>query len=86
MDRNFINVLVLGLSFMFLFTSFQTGGMIQGTVVKSIEKEDSNYKANGSVSIAIIYAVLALMNWIAPAIVTFFGPRLSMIISGLTYW
>lgn len=28
-DRNLLNVLVLGLSFMLLFTSFQTGGMIQ---------------------------------------------------------
>lgn len=28
-DRNLLNVFVLGLSFMLLFTSFQTGGMIQ---------------------------------------------------------
>ncbi|KAH9389893.1 DUF895 domain membrane protein [Tyrophagus putrescentiae] len=84
-DRNLLNVLVLGLSFMLLFTSFQTGGMIQGTVVQSIKAHDSSYNADGFISMCIIYAVLAICNWFAPAFVNFLGPRVSMIISGFTY-
>ncbi|KAI2804911.1 DUF895 domain membrane protein [Blomia tropicalis] len=85
MDRNFINVLILGLSFMLLFTSFQTGGMIQGAVVQSLKKYDSNYHADGFISMCIVYAVLAIANWFAPAVVNYLGPRVSMILSGLTY-
>ena len=74
---------------MFLFTSFQTGGLIQDTVVKSIKNDTANfpnYKGDGLISISIVYAVLAIANWLAPAFVIFFGPRLSMILAGLTYW
>lgn len=86
MDRNFLNVLILGLSFMLLFTSFQTGGMIQGTVVQSLKEiHKGEYNADPFISMCIIYAVFALANWGAPAFVKYIGPRISMVISGLTY-
>lgn len=57
----------------------------QGTVVQSIKKHDPSYTADGFISMCIIYACLAIANWFAPAFVNFLGPRVSMIISGLTY-
>lgn len=87
-DRNTINVIILGFSFMLLFTSFQTGGMIQTTVVNSIPKDPNfvNYSGDGLISVSIVYVVLAIANWVAPAAVGILGPRTGMIIAGLTYW
>ncbi|KAH9413623.1 DUF895 domain membrane protein [Dermatophagoides pteronyssinus] len=87
MDRDLINVLVLGVSFMFLFTSFQTNGFIQGPMIDSINHEygKDHYGANTFVSMCLIYLIFSLVNWIAPAFVRLMGARLSMIVSGVTY-
>ncbi|CAG2101577.1 unnamed protein product [Medioppia subpectinata] len=85
MDRNFVNVMLLGLAFMLIFTAFQTGGMIQQTVVNSIHSRDNSYTANGYTSLCIIYAVMAVANWIAPSVVVITGPKLAMVFGGATY-
>lgn len=36
-------------------------------------------------SLAIVYAVFALSNWFAPSIIYALGPKISMVIGGITY-
>lgn len=85
MDRKFANVILLGFGFMFVFTAFQTMGNIEKTILDSISHDDSSFTGDGYTSLAIIYATLAICNWLAPSIITITGPRGAMIIGGLTY-
>lgn len=84
-NRQFVNVIVLGLAFMFVFTAFQTGSMIQKVVIKSIKKQKPSYHGEGYTSLAVIYAVLAVCNWLAPSVITYTGPKFAMIIGAVTY-
>ncbi|XP_076330587.1 UNC93-like protein MFSD11 [Tachypleus tridentatus] len=84
-DPKLYNVVILGFTFMFVFTAFQTGGMIQKVVLQSIHDEDTSYEGDGYISLAIIYAVFAISNWIAPPVISFIGPKYSMFVGGITY-
>lgn len=84
-DRKFLNVNILGLAFMLIFTAFQTMGNIQQTVIDSITQDDPSFIGNGFTSLAIIYAVFALSNWIAPSIITVIGPKYTMVIGAFFY-
>lgn len=84
-DRTTINVIILGLAFMFIFTSFQTLGNMQQVVIKSIQIEDPNFKGSGYISLAVIYGVFAIFNWLAPSCLSFLGPKITMIIGGVSY-
>uniref|UniRef100_V5H393 UNC93-like protein MFSD11 n=1 Tax=Ixodes ricinus TaxID=34613 RepID=V5H393_IXORI len=76
------NVILLGFGFMFVFTAFQTGGLIQKIILDSIQAEDPTYTGDGYVSLAVIYAVFAISNWISPSIITFLGPKYTMFSRG----
>ncbi|XP_054713785.1 LOW QUALITY PROTEIN: UNC93-like protein MFSD11 [Uloborus diversus] len=84
-DKMFLNVLLLGFAFMLVFTAFQTCGMIQKTVITSMKKSYENYDGDGYISLAVVYAVFSVSNWIAPSIICKLGPKVSMILGGLTY-
>lgn len=84
-DKMFCNVLVLGFSFMLVFTAFQTCGMIQNIVISSMKDQYANYNGNGYISLAIVYTAFALSNWLAPSIICSIGPKISMLIGGATY-
>ncbi|XP_059473411.1 UNC93-like protein MFSD11 [Neocloeon triangulifer] len=85
MDRKFTNVILLGFAFMFVFTAFQTMGNIEKTILDSIKHEDPTYEGDGYTSLAIIYAVLAICNWLAPSVISVTGPKLAMILGAITY-
>ncbi|XP_059609661.1 UNC93-like protein MFSD11 isoform X2 [Phlebotomus argentipes] len=85
MDRGLVSILVLGISFMFIFTAFQTMCNIEKTVLSSITHESNDFSGDGYVSLAIIYGSFAICNWIAPSVVTLIGPRSTMLIGSLTY-
>ncbi|CAH0579109.1 unnamed protein product [Chrysodeixis includens] len=85
MNRKFVNVILLGFGFMFVFTAFQTMGNIEKTVLDSISHDDPSFTGDGYTSLAIIYATLAICNWMAPSIITITGPRGAMFVGGLTY-
>lgn len=84
-DKRFVNVLLLGLAFMFVFTAFQTMGNLEQTVLNSISLDDPNFTGTGYVSLCIIYAVFAISNWLAPVLITLTGPRIVMLIGAVTY-
>ncbi|XP_074597121.1 UNC93-like protein MFSD11 isoform X2 [Brevipalpus obovatus] len=89
MDRGLFNIILMGISFLLIFTAFQTGAIIQKNVVQAINSE-YNKAWNGKEwnaynSLAILYAVFSLANWIAPSTVALLGPKVSMILSALTY-
>ncbi|CRK93330.1 CLUMA_CG006871, isoform A [Clunio marinus] len=85
MDPKFVNVLILGFGFMFLFTAFQTMGNIEKTVLDSIHEDDPTFTGDGYISLAIIYAVFAICNWIAPPVIALTGPRIAMLIGAVAY-
>ncbi|XP_039261374.1 UNC93-like protein MFSD11 isoform X2 [Styela clava] len=81
----FLNVLLLGFTFMLVFTGFQTCGMVEQTVLESYKQIHPDFNGVGYTSLAIIYTVFAVANWVAPSIVSIIGPKYSMIISAVTY-
>uniref|UniRef100_A0A3Q3XJ30 Uncharacterized protein n=1 Tax=Mola mola TaxID=94237 RepID=A0A3Q3XJ30_MOLML len=81
--KKLLNIIILGFSFMFMFTAFQTCGNIEQTVIKSFNSTE--FHGSGYTSMAIIYGVLSGCSLIAPVVVTIIGPQLSMFFSGLFY-
>ncbi|EGD83101.1 hypothetical protein PTSG_03741 [Salpingoeca rosetta] len=80
-NRGLYNVVVHGFAFMALFTAFQTSGGFQTTVLKDIMGDNQL----GTESLAIIYAVFALGNFISPIVVHYIGARPSMFLGGIGY-
>ncbi|KAK7791075.1 hypothetical protein R5R35_000500 [Gryllus longicercus] len=85
LDRKFMNVIVLGFGFMFVFTAFQTMGNIEKTILDSIQRDNPAFQGDAYTSLAIIYAVFALCNWVSPSLISVTGPRVAMLIGAATY-
>uniref|UniRef100_A0A3Q3D2M0 Major facilitator superfamily domain containing 11 n=1 Tax=Hippocampus comes TaxID=109280 RepID=A0A3Q3D2M0_HIPCM len=81
--KKLVNVIVLGVAFMFIFTAFQTCGNIEQTVIKSLNS--TTFHASGYTSMAVIYGVFSASNLLAPSVVAVAGAQLSMFFSGLLY-
>jgi hypothetical protein len=60
--------------------------LFQKTILDSIRQDDNSFEGDGYTSLAVIYAVFAVCNWLAPSIISVAGPRLTMIIGAVTYW
>ncbi|XP_040542123.1 UNC93-like protein MFSD11 [Gallus gallus] len=82
-SKKLFNVLILGISFMFIFTAFQTCGNIAQTVITNLNSTD--FHGSGYTSMSIIYGVFSASNLISPSVVALVGPQLSMFISGIFY-
>ncbi|XP_054833806.1 UNC93-like protein MFSD11 [Eublepharis macularius] len=78
-----LNVILLGVAFMFMFTAFQTCGNVAQTVITNLN--DTNFHGSGYTSMAIIYGVFSASNLISPSVVAIAGPQLSMFFSGIFY-
>ncbi|XP_043087860.1 UNC93-like protein MFSD11 isoform X2 [Puntigrus tetrazona] len=81
--KTLLNVIILGLGFMVMFTAFGTCGNIEQTVIKSFNSTE--FHGSGYTSMAIIYAVFSASNLIAPSVIAVIGPQLSLFFSGLVY-
>ncbi|PSN49745.1 hypothetical protein C0J52_08485, partial [Blattella germanica] len=55
------------------------------TILDSIHEDDPNFEGDGYTSLAVIYAVFAVCNWLAPSIISVSGPRVAMLIGAFTY-
>lgn len=85
MDQRLVNVIILGFGFMLLFTAFQTMGNIEQTVINSIKTDEPTFKGDGYTSLAVIYAMLSISNWLAPSVLSKIGPKFAMLLGALTY-
>ncbi|NXC06809.1 MFS11 protein, partial [Orthonyx spaldingii] len=81
--KKLFNIIILGVSFMFIFTAFQTCGNIAQTVITNLNNTD--FHGSGYTSMAIIYGVLSASNLISPSVVAIVGPQFSMVVSGMFY-
>ncbi|XP_054615679.1 UNC93-like protein MFSD11 [Dunckerocampus dactyliophorus] len=81
--KKLMNIIILGVGFMLMFTAFQTCGNIEQTVIKSFNS--TSFHASGYTSMAIIYGVFSASNLLAPSVVAIVGPQLAMFFSGLLY-
>ncbi|NXP80554.1 MFS11 protein, partial [Ramphastos sulfuratus] len=82
-SKKLFNIIILGLSFMFIFTAFQTCGNIAQTVITNLNNTD--FHGSGYTSMSIIYGVFSASNLISPSVVAVVGPQLSMVVSGVFY-
>ncbi|NXW43080.1 MFS11 protein, partial [Nyctiprogne leucopyga] len=82
-SKKLSNILILGVSFMFIFTAFQTCGNIAQTVITNLNNTD--FHGSGYTSMSIIYGVFSASNLISPSVVAIVGPQLSMVVSGIFY-
>ncbi|XP_050544035.1 UNC93-like protein MFSD11 [Daktulosphaira vitifoliae] len=85
MDKRLMNVSLLGLSFMLVFTAFQTMGNIEKTILASIQNDYPTFTGDGYTSLSIIYVVFALSNWVSPTIISYAGSRMSMFVGACCY-
>jgi len=84
--NHLLNVVLVGIGFMLIFSAFQTCCMVEQTVLASAKKQDPDFNGNGFISLAVIYIVFSVFNWFAPPIVALVGPKWSMFIGGLGYF
>ncbi|NWI55963.1 MFS11 protein, partial [Calyptomena viridis] len=81
--KKLFNIIILGVSFMFIFTAFQTCGNIAQTVITNLNNTD--FHGSGYTSMSIIYGVFSASNLISPSVVAIVGPQFSMVVSGIFY-
>ncbi|NWR82448.1 MFS11 protein, partial [Furnarius figulus] len=81
--KKLFNIIILGVSFMFIFTAFQTCGNIAQTVITNLNSTD--FHGSGYTSMSIIYGVFSASNLISPSVVAIVGPQFSMVVSGIFY-
>ncbi|EFN87369.1 UNC93-like protein MFSD11 [Harpegnathos saltator] len=85
MDRAFLNVMILSWGFMLVFAAFQTMGNIEKTVLSSINQDNPNFTGDAYTSLAIIYAVFSICNWLAPSYISMTGPRVAILTGACCY-
>ncbi|NWV47929.1 MFS11 protein, partial [Daphoenositta chrysoptera] len=81
--KKLFNIIILGVSFMFIFTAFQSCGNIAQTVITNLNNTD--FHGSGYTSMSIIYGVLSASNLLSPSLVAIVGPQFSMVVSGMFY-
>ncbi|CAF1598759.1 unnamed protein product [Adineta ricciae] len=87
MDHHFINIILVGLAFMILFTAFQATGMIAPSVLEGVKNDTVNgtsFQGSGYISLAIVYTLFTIANIFAPVVVSICGSSISMFIGGIT--
>ncbi|KRT85162.1 membrane transporter, partial [Oryctes borbonicus] len=57
----------------------------QKTILENISEEDPDFNGDGYTSLAIIYAVFAVLNWSAPSVISMIGPKFAMVFGAVTY-
>ena len=80
MNINIWNINILGMGFMLIFSAFSAATFLQTIVFKDYNKHGINIDT-GFRSLAIIFAVLSVSNFIGPAVIEKLGSRMSLFLS-----
>ncbi|KAI6195117.1 UNC93-like protein MFSD11 [Aphelenchoides besseyi] len=80
-----VNVIHLGIAFFFIFFAFCSCSFIEEIVISTLSEERNLSKHAGYNSLAIIYALFTVCNFIAPTIIYTIGPKWSLVLSSSTY-
>ncbi|CAG9837658.1 unnamed protein product [Diabrotica balteata] len=83
MSRSLTNVILLSISFLFVYIGTQTTSNIQIVVIDSIKKDKPSYKENGYYSQAINNAFYAVSTWVVPSIMNVCGVKVSLFLGAL---
>ncbi|KAK2191993.1 hypothetical protein NP493_41g03028 [Ridgeia piscesae] len=85
-DWRLYNVILLGFSFMLIFTAFMTCSMAEESILRDARKQSNGtFTGSGYTSLAIIYGVFSVANWAGPSIVAVCGARGAMFMGALLY-
>ncbi|XP_064622299.1 UNC93-like protein MFSD11 isoform X2 [Lineus longissimus] len=85
-DVKFVRIVIMSISYMLIFTAFQTSSMLEQSVIDGAKAEpNSTFTGDGFISLATIYAVFAASNWGAPSVISVLGPKISMMVGGVPY-
>ena len=84
------NVVISGLGFMLIFTSFYAASGSAKFVTDSLKTEINNVESNnmdaavgdGYISAALVYALNAITKFLAPTIVTAIGHKIALVRCG----
>ena len=84
------NVCILGLSFMLLFTGFQTMTSLHhrsGIAITLFSVLTSLTLSNSPavITLAVVYSVMAIFSWLAPSLLVMMGPRTCLLIGASFY-
>ncbi|KAK6643080.1 hypothetical protein RUM43_004583 [Polyplax serrata] len=58
---------------------------LQETVLSIFRDKFDTFDGYGYISLAIIYSVFALCNWIAPSVISLTSAKIAMILGGIIY-
>jgi MFS family permease len=85
--KRFLDVVMMGIAFMLIFTAFQSCGMIQTRVLELATRQNATgiNKHSGYYSLAIIYISFTLCNFIAAPVIAFIGAKYSMVLGACFY-
>lgn len=78
-------MIVLGLAFMTLFSSFNTMENIEKPLLASVRTEDPEFKGDGYVALGILYITFALFLWFTPSALTMTGTKMALIFGAVGY-
>ncbi|TPP64430.1 Et translation product [Fasciola gigantica] len=87
LNVNLFNVVLTGVSFLFLFTAFQAASLASQNVLEAAAREGGGSAAVGIgyISLALLYASFAICNWFAPVVLMLLGYKYTMFAGALCY-
>ncbi|XP_074595919.1 UNC93-like protein MFSD11 [Brevipalpus obovatus] len=89
-DPGTLNVVLIGIGFLFLFSANNTAVSIEAMVVSSVNTEfgldweGNSWDAFSALSIYML--IFGIGNLIAPMMIEILGPKMSVLISGISIW
>ena len=82
-DISFYNVILLSISFLFIYTAIGTNNYIVKVMVNSVNKQQPSINWNSFISSSLMFSVFSFANFLVPSIIAWIGCRKSLFFSSL---